>query len=107
MYTYPRNIFSPFLVLTLGLLLTGLRVQAQQTKTSVSTSQLPPDKAISLAEQGKCRESISALKHVVTSQLPAETRKRAGVVGVRCALSIDDRAGALDFLRSLNKDFPQ
>lgn len=107
MYIYPRNIFFPSLVLILGLILPGARVQAQQTKTSASASQLSPEKAISLAEQGKCRESISALKRVVTTQLPAETRKRAGVVGVRCALSIDDRAAALDFLRSLNKDFGQ
>ena len=66
---------------------------------------LSPEKAISLAEEGRCRESISALKRVMTSPASAETRKHAGVAGVRCALAIDDRDSALEFIRSLNKQF--
>jgi tetratricopeptide (TPR) repeat protein len=81
---------------------------AQQTKTSTSPAARPglsPDKAISLAEQGHCRETISVLKRVMTSQVPAEIRKNAGIVGLRCSLSLDDRDSAVDFIRLLNKDF--
>ncbi len=33
--------------------------------------------------------------------------KKAGVAGLRCSLDLDDRDSALDFLRLLNKQFPQ
>jgi len=41
----------------------------------------------------------------MTAQVPAETRKLAGVVGIRCSLAIDDRQAALNFIRLLNGDF--
>jgi tetratricopeptide (TPR) repeat protein len=81
---------------------------AQQAKTSTAPpSVLPPEKAIALAEQGRCRESLSPLKHAMTGQAPAETRKQAGVLGVRCALALDDRDSAIDFIHLLNKHFAQ
>jgi tetratricopeptide (TPR) repeat protein len=85
----------------------GFDVVAQQAKVTppASRSELSPEKAVASAEQGHCRENISALKRAMASQVPAATRKRAGVVGVRCALATDDRDAALDFLRLLNKQF--
>lgn len=50
---------------------------------------------------------MSALKHTMTAQVAAELRKQAGVDGVRCGLAVDDRNAALDFIRLLNKQFPQ
>jgi tetratricopeptide (TPR) repeat protein len=41
----------------------------------------------------------------MSGQVPAESRKRAGVVGLRCALSVDDRDSAAEFVRLLNKQF--
>jgi len=41
----------------------------------------------------------------MAAQVPAETRKLAGVLGVRCSLAIDDRTATLDFIRLLNRDF--
>lgn len=35
----------------------------------------------------------------------AETRKQAGVLGIRCSLSMDDRSSADEFIRLLNKQF--
>jgi tetratricopeptide (TPR) repeat protein len=43
----------------------------------------------------------------MTSQVPAPTRKQAGVVGVRCSLAVDDRQSTADFIRLLNKQFAQ
>jgi len=43
----------------------------------------------------------------MTGQVPAETRKRAGIVGLRCSLTLDNRDAALDFLRLLGKQFAQ
>jgi tetratricopeptide (TPR) repeat protein len=106
MYSYRRT--AEFLVLAVGCLWLGSVVSAQQVKTSPATpSAVTSEKAISLAEQGRCKESIPALKRSMAAQsVAAETRKQAGVVGVRCALGLDDRDSALDFIHSLNKQFP-
>ena len=80
---------------------------AQQVKVPNATgvTGLSAEKAVALAEQGRCQESISALKHAMTGQVPAETRKRAGIVGIRCSLALDDRDSAAEFIRLLNKQF--
>ena len=81
---------------------------AQQAKVAPkpgSASELSPDKALTLAEQGHCQESISALKRAMSGQVPAETRKRAGIAGLRCSLALDDRDSTVDFIRLLNKQF--
>lgn len=43
----------------------------------------------------------------MTTELPEETRKQAGVLGLRCSLSFEDPDFALDFIRLLNKQFPK
>jgi tetratricopeptide (TPR) repeat protein len=64
-----------------------------------------PEKAIGLAEQGHCRESIAALKRGMGAQVPASLRKQAGVLGVRCSLAMDDRDSSIEFIRLLSKQF--
>src|SRR5882762_7841820 len=96
-------------VLFIGSLWSGPVILAQQAKVAATPgagSGLSPDKALTLAEQGRCQESISALKRAMTTgQVPAETRKRAGIAGLRCSLSLDDRDSTVDFIRMLNKQF--
>src|ERR1700738_724583 len=82
-----------------------LAQQAKVTATPGAGSGLSLDKALTLAEQGHCQESISALKRAMTGQVPAESRKRAGIVGLRCSLTLDDRDSTVDFIRLLNKQF--
>lgn len=80
----------------------------QQSKSAAaSQSALTPEKALSLAEQGRCREAISGLKRALTGQVASNTKKEIGVVGVRCSLSLDDRDSTVDFIRFLHKQFPQ
>src|SRR5438094_7564020 len=89
-------------VLLIGFLWFQPVILAQQAKVPAApgaASALSTDKALALAEQGHCQESTSALKRAMTSQLPAETRKRAGILGLRCSLTLDNRDVALDFLR--------
>jgi tetratricopeptide (TPR) repeat protein len=94
----------PLLVFSTGCLLFGTNLVAQ--KSAAPKSELSPEKAIALAEQGHCRESIAALKRLMGAQTTAEMRKQAGVVGVRCSLAVDDRDATIEFLRQLNKQFP-
>jgi tetratricopeptide (TPR) repeat protein len=79
----------------------------QQSKPAAGARPaLTPDKAISMAQQGRCSESISALKHAMAPTNPADVRKQAGVLGVRCALAVDDRDATDEFIRLLTKQFP-
>ena len=43
----------------------------------------------------------------MTGAVPAETRKHAGVLGVRCSLAADDRDSADEFIRLLTRQFPK
>lgn len=88
----------------LACLLAAPLSMAQQTKAPAAAA-LAPEKAVELAEQGRCREAIPALKRAIASQAAAETRKQAGVLGARCSLAVDNRDATLDFIRALNKQF--
>ncbi len=82
-------------------------VLAQQSKTASSKDiAVTPDEAVKLAQQGRCKEAIPALKKTMATQAPAEIRKTAGVAGLRCALGLDNRDAVLDFARGLGKQFP-
>ena len=83
----------------------GSILLAQQSSAPSSQPVLTPEKAISLAEQGRCGESISALKRAMAATVPAEVRKQAGVLGIRCALAMDDRDSAAEFIRLLTRQF--
>ncbi len=85
--------------------LSGLNSLAQHAGSASPAARITPQQAIALAQQGNCSDSISALKGAMSAQVPAETRKLAGVLGVRCSLAIDDRTAALDFIRLLSRDF--
>lgn len=86
--------------------LSGFSSSAQQTRSASPAAHIPPQQAITLAEQGHCREPISALKQAMAAtQVPPETRKEAGVAGIRCSLALDDRTATLDFIRLLDRDF--
>src|ERR1700678_1744691 len=95
-------------VLVVGCLWLRPATLAQQYKVSPPPSPgLSPEKAISLAEQGRCQASLAGLKQAMKGQVVAGTRKQAGVLGVRCALDVDDRDCALEFIHLLNKQFAQ
>src|ERR1700731_1276377 len=99
---------AALLILSIGSLWSEPVIMAQQAKAASAPgagSGLSTDKALILAEQGHCRESLAALKRAMTGQAPAETRKRAGIVGLRCSLALDDRDSTVDFIRLLNKQF--
>ena len=95
-----------FVFLLIAYLWTGSTLIAQQSKAAATAGAgLSPEKAVASAEQGHCRENISPLKRAMASKFAAATRKQAGVVGVRCALAVDNSDAALEFIRLLNKQF--
>ncbi len=85
----------------------GAILLSQQSQAPPSRPSLTPEKAVSLAEEGRCGESLGGLKRAMATTVPAEVRKQAGVLGVRCALAMDDRDATNEFIRLLTRQFPK
>jgi tetratricopeptide (TPR) repeat protein len=60
-----------------------------------------------LAEAGRCREAIPALKKELPLIRNADLKRSAGLAGVRCAMETGRLDDAVDFVRTLMRDFPQ
>ena len=71
--------------------------------TSVSHDSQDP---IKLAESGRCKEALPLLKQAASRSQSKEEKRRALMDGVRCALSLDQRVLAGQFLGQLNQQFP-
>jgi tetratricopeptide (TPR) repeat protein len=108
-FPMPRVLLKAAVFLALAGILCSAPIVLAQTSPAAPPSRVPlsPEKAITLAEQGHCRESISGLKHAMAGTVAAETRKQAGVLGVRCSLAVDDRDSTTEFIRLLSRQFPK
>jgi tetratricopeptide (TPR) repeat protein len=82
--------------------------------TSIAAAQAPPSKSAvrsaasleQLAESGHCREALPLLKAAVARETEPETKKRLGLNGVHCGMTLHDLDSAAAFIRSLNNGFP-
>ena len=96
----------------LGLALLGLL-------SSLSSAQTPESKpaasgktasagqhAVDLAKEGHCSEAVPLLKKAIPQSSDKNFRRDAGLAGVRCAMVKNEFDTADDFLRMLNREFP-
>lgn len=81
--------------------------QDKSASKVAAEAHLSVEKALTLAQGGRCAEAIPALKRAVGSPAQAATRKSAGIAGLRCSLDLNDRDSALDFIRILGRQFPR
>lgn len=79
---------------------------AQRTKPS-SAAPIKADDALSLASSGHCNEAIPLLRKVVRTSNDSETKKQAGLSGLRCAMTRNQPYEAIDFLQVLVRNFPR
>jgi len=86
---------------------TRLVAQTNKAPATKAATPLTTEKAIDLAQNGRCKEALPALKRAMSGTGVTETRKQAGIAGLRCALALDDREASIDFLRQLQKVFPK
>src|SRR5262249_51358430 len=59
-----------------------------------------------LAEQGHCAEALPRLKKSLSGVDDKELKRKAGLAGVRCAMTLGKPETAADFLQILARDFP-
>src|SRR5262249_35267473 len=109
-----KNTLITSAALLSGLLSLAIASNAQETKPAgkapasaeKAIATLTPERAIALAEQGRCREAIPILRKAVTASASKDERKRAGLLGLRCAMTADDRLVAGELLGQLGRQFP-
>lgn len=90
-------------------LIGALTVTSATAETPPAKRTTPPGAASSaekLAESGRCKEALPLLKTAWAETADPEGKKRVGVDGVRCAMTLKDNDSALDFVRRLNQEFP-
>ncbi len=77
-----------------------------------NAAKLPTDatsaarRATELAENGHCAQALVQLKGIIPKLSDKELKRKAGLDGVRCAMNLDRSDEALEFLRGLNREFP-
>jgi len=65
-----------------------------------------PQRAIKLAKSGHCEQAVPALKRAIQTSTDKSTKRSAAFAGVRCAMLINQTSAVLDFLQTLNREFP-
>jgi tetratricopeptide (TPR) repeat protein len=96
-----RSIFVSALI---ALLSVGL--YAQNARVASKDATVAARGATELAETGHCAEALAQLKGTVYKIGDKELKRKAGLDGVRCAMNLGRSDDALEFLRRLNREFP-
>ena len=78
--------------------------QATQAKAAAPST---IERGISLAENGHCEEALPLLKKSIRQITDRESLKRAGLDGLRCAMTHKAYLDSLAFLEVLGHDFPR
>lgn len=82
---------------------------AQASRPKSSTGVKPTSSvqhALELAKEGRCSEALPLLKKAIPQSSDKDFRRSAGLAGVRCSMVKNQFDAADDFLRMLNREFP-
>lgn len=108
-YNRPMLCFARrgFLIVFLSLLLPALAYGQTTKKTPGPSAAGEAERAINLAETGRCSQAIPVLKKVIHQTAEGDLKKRVGLDGLRCAMTRNTPYEALEFLAVLSRDFPR
>jgi tetratricopeptide (TPR) repeat protein len=80
---------------------------AQPGEHSSPSTSSAAQRAIKLAEAGHCADAMPSLKKNLAQLTDKEVKRRVGLDGVRCAMSLNQPDAALAFLQVITREFPQ
>jgi tetratricopeptide (TPR) repeat protein len=63
-------------------------------------------RGVELAESGHCAQALPLLTRSVSRLSDKELKKKAAFDGIRCAMAMNQTDASLDFIRLLNREFP-
>jgi tetratricopeptide (TPR) repeat protein len=102
-----QRLYCRFLVAALACgTLAGASDSQSSTKTPSSGTNSSPQKGLSLAQQGHCREALPILKKFAPLTTDKQLKLKVGLATVRCALSLEQADAAVNALLWLNREFP-
>ena len=85
----------------------GATLNAQVSGVSGGTeASLAAKHGLELADSGRCAEALPVLKRSVRNLENKDLRRRTGLDGVRCAMTMGRLDAASDFIAVLSRDFP-
>jgi tetratricopeptide (TPR) repeat protein len=103
----PRGRRLPPIACCVFFCLAPLRAQvAGKAPASADPSSLA-QQAITLAEQGRCKEALSALKNALPRVTDKQLRYHASMAEARCAMALDQSDAAIQALLRLKREFPK
>ena len=85
----------------MGFALTCLTVAGQAPDAAASAR-----RAISLVEEGRCREALPTLEHAVPRLVDKQLRYNGGMAEARCAMALNRDATAIAAMEQLRREFP-
>jgi tetratricopeptide (TPR) repeat protein len=99
--------FGALLALSVPVVAQNPGPSAPPPSTSASSAAAgSTERALKLAQTGHCSEALPLLKRANAAPADKDTKRRIGQAGVKCAMTIDQRAAAVEFLNTLNREFP-
>ncbi len=91
----------------LALCLYSSTLASAQTAKASPTPQDPATLGVHLADSGKCPDALPYLKRAVARSASNDRTKTVATAGIRCAMLLNQQDDALDFLRTLRRQFPR
>jgi Tfp pilus assembly protein PilF len=88
------------------LLFCGAPLAAQIVATKSPDSSNVARTAVALAESGHCADALPALRKSVRQVSDKDMKRKAGLAGLHCAMTLDRADAALDFLNVMAREFP-
>lgn len=103
--------FPPFRFLVIAILV--LAAGASGATQSTSATSAGPDtsstarKAIALAESGHCAQALPLLTQTLRRLSENDLKRKVGLDGVHCAMTLNQPNAAVEFLQALTREFPR
>src|SRR5437773_2357633 len=99
---------SRLLVTALVFLFISAPASTQRSKKAPSpVSSVTFERALRLAQSGRCEEALPVLKKSLLPGGDRDVRRTAGLAGIRCAMVLNQSDPAVELLRMLNREFPR
>jgi Tfp pilus assembly protein PilF len=81
-------------------------LSAQTAATKSPDASSAAHTAVALAEGGHCVDALPALKKSIHQISDKDLKRKAGLAGLHCAMTLDHADAALDFLQVIAHEFP-
>ena len=102
-----KNQFPSLVCVLLVVLSSVSFAETAKSKSSTNAQSGPAGQhALDLVKEGHCAEAVPLLKKAILQSTEKDFRRDAGLAGVRCAMVKNEFDAADDFLRMLNREFP-